>query len=141
MPTPLEKTLQQLASNFAEHVLEALRGLSLDEILSATAGAGGKKRPSDGEPRKRGRGRAAAGVRAKAVAGERRSRRSDEDITEVVERIVAILKKNKAGLRAERLRAELALPRKELQRPIAHALAEGKIRKEGEKRSTTYFLR
>ena len=117
MPTPLEKTLQELASNFAEHVLEALRGLSLDEILSATAGSG--KRPASKPQPARHRSKRGAAPRANSG---RLARRSDADIGEVVDRIVTVLKKHKGGLRAERLREALAIPRKELQRPIAFAL-------------------
>jgi hypothetical protein len=57
----------------------------------------------------------------------------------LVDRIVAVLKSCKTGLRAEQIRAALEINPKDLPRPIAAALQSKRIRKRGQKRATTYF--
>lgn len=58
----------------------------------------------------------------------------------MVEDIVALLGKNPEGLRAEQIRDALGVQAKELPRPLADALTEGRIKKTGQKRATTYFV-
>ena len=57
----------------------------------------------------------------------------------MVDSIVSLLQKNPEGLRAEQIREALSCQAKELPRPLADALAEGRISKTGQKRATTYF--
>lgn len=57
----------------------------------------------------------------------------------MVDNIVTLLEKNPGGLRAEQIREALNCQAKELPRPLADALAEGRITKSGQKRATTYF--
>jgi hypothetical protein len=59
----------------------------------------------------------------------------------VIERIVALLKANPAGLRAEQIREQLGLQAKELPRPLKEALDSGRLSKSGQKRATTYFAK
>jgi hypothetical protein len=129
----LHSTIQHLASQFASGVLDAIRGASLEEILSETSGRTGR-RP--------GRPLSAGGV--PSVGSSRRKsgrlpRRSQSDIAAVVESIVSLLGSKPKGLRAEQIRAELGLEAKELPRPISEALKSHKISKKGQKRATTYF--
>ncbi|WP_394824739.1 hypothetical protein [Pendulispora albinea] len=135
----LRKTIDQLAHDFATSVLGAIRGASLEEILGEGKGGGG------------GGGRApkANAVRREAVStpaparkrGGRLPRRSEDEINEAVEKVVAVLKENKGGLRAEEIREQLGIDRKELPRPLAEALRKKRISKKGQKRATTYFAR
>ena len=132
----LHQTINSLASEFAHSLLRALRNASLDEIIAETdAGhAGGGRR--------RGRPAAAAAVVAtggRRGGGRRLRRRSATDIGAVVTRIVALLKGNKKGLRAEEIRAKLSLDRREIPRPLAEALKKKLVTKKGKKRATTYF--
>ncbi|HSQ61893.1 MAG TPA: hypothetical protein VLM85_01710, partial [Polyangiaceae bacterium] len=62
-----------------------------------------------------------------------------QDINAVVGRIVALLKANKKGLRAEEIRTKLGLDRREIPRPLAEALHKKLVSKRGKKRATTYF--
>jgi hypothetical protein len=55
--------------------------------------------------------------------------------------IVTLVKKHKDGLRAEQIRAELDIAKKEWARPLGLALASKKLAKKGEKRATTYFAK
>jgi hypothetical protein len=136
----LRSTLTELAQTFATNVLDAIRQMSLDEILAETQGGG----------------RAAARARAVAVAaalgaaapvrgarrkGGRLLRRSADDIAALVDAIVDVLERTPDGLRAEEIRASLGLEAKELPRPLAEALATKRISKQGQKRATTYFAR
>ena len=135
MPNSLENTIAQLASRFAEQILDALRDMSLEEILSETG-----RRRDGGGARPAPAARSAAPAPRKARGG-RLARRSAQDIAKVVEQIVGLLKKNKSGLRAEQIRAALNLDARELPRPIDEALAAKKITKKGQKRATTYFAK
>jgi hypothetical protein len=54
--------------------------------------------------------------------------------------VVKLLTANKAkGWRVEQINKELGTTTRDLMRPISKLLAEGKIRKQGERRATTYF--
>jgi hypothetical protein len=124
----LRSTLNQLAVEFVQNVLKAIRSASLEELLEETGSAA--------------RARLGAGaVAAGRKKGARLGRRSADDIAAVVDRIVDLLGRNPEGLRAEQIRSELGLLPKELPRPIADALAEKRISKHGQRRATTYFAK
>jgi hypothetical protein len=55
--------------------------------------------------------------------------------------IVTFVKQHKDGLRAEQIRAELSIDKREWMRPLEVALASKKLAKKGEKRATTYFVK
>jgi hypothetical protein len=126
----LRTSIQSLAQTFAAGVLEAIRSSSLEEILGETSGAKrGPGRPAG----KRGPGR------PPGPSSKRLARRSAKAIASVTTSIVALVKKHPKGLRAEQIRAELGIAKKEWMRPLGLALASKKLTKKGEKRSTTYF--
>ncbi len=132
----LHQTINGLAAEFAHNLLRALRNASLEEILAETAAghsAGGAVRG------RRGRPAGAAAAVGGGGRGRRLRRRSVQDINAVVGRIVALLKANKKGLRAEEIRAKLSLDRREIPRPLAEALKKKLVSKRGKKRATTYF--
>jgi hypothetical protein len=52
---------------------------------------------------------------------------------------VTLVKKHDKGLRAEQIRSQLGIAKKEWARPLEAALASKKLTKKGEKRATTYF--
>jgi hypothetical protein len=139
MSTSLKSTVESLAASFAHQVLDALRSLSLEEILAASRQTGRARAPVTASAAPRSNGARAGRLAPAKVENGRLARRSAEDIDGAVDRIVAVLKKHRGGLRAEQLRAELGVARKELPRPIARALADRRITKKGEKRATTYF--
>lgn len=129
----LHQTINQLASEFAHSLVRALRNASLDEIIAETHsshGAGGGRR---GRPAS-----ASAGSAPRRRSG-RLHRRSQGELDAVVNKIVALLKGNKKGLRAEEIRTKLHLDRREIPRPLAEALKKKVITKKGKKRATTYF--
>lgn len=120
----LHSQLESLAMQFAQSVLQAVRESSLDDLVAESGGA-----------RRAPRRPAAAPARSEG----KRVRRSPQQLQETLDQIVALLKKNKDGLRSEQIQKALKLTRKEIPRPIALGLANKLLRKKGEKRSTVYF--
>lgn len=134
MPS-LRTTLDALAKSFASDVLAAIRGASLAEL---TGGGGSSPRPRaarDGEDRVT---RTRPG-RTKPARSGRLARRSPEDIARSLASIVALVKKNKGGLRSEQIRAALKLDKRELPRVLAEGLKKRALKSKGQKRATTYF--
>ncbi len=137
MPSSLRNRLNELAASFSAGVLDAVRGASLEELL--TESSGGKSRrplravgvasPSDGEA-----------ARSPRRRPGRLPRRSSDAIAEAVEKIVGLLGANPGGLRAEQIRQKLGLQAKELPRPLKEGLEGGRLKKVGRKRATTYFV-
>lgn len=144
MTNSLRNTIADLAASFASSILDAIRQMSLDEILAETHGGGATRNA----PRAAGKvAKAAPVATAAAPAGKRKrkggrlERRSAGDITALVGRIVSVLEAKPSGLRAEQIRDALGLESKELPRPLAEALESRRIVKTGKKRATTYFAR
>jgi hypothetical protein len=69
----------------------------------------------------------------------RLARRSPEQIAKAVERVVALVKKSKDGLRSEQIRAELKLDKRELPRVLGEGLTKKVLKSKGQKRATRYF--
>ncbi|MGH7293469.1 MAG: hypothetical protein ACRELB_00980 [Polyangiaceae bacterium] len=126
----LHSKLNDLASDFANSVLAALRTASLDELVSdrVNSGRGRRARNGGGQPdplRTRPDGRLA--------------RRSPEDIAKTLGLVVAALK---AGpLRAEEIQKMLKLDKRELPRVLQEGLKTKRLRKKGLKRATRYSAR
>jgi hypothetical protein len=128
----LRTTLNDLASAFATSVLGAVRGASLEELLGETGG---------GTRRGPGRPKAARGAIAKptrVARSGRLKRRSPDDIAAALDKIVALVKTKKDGLRAEQIRKTLRMQAKEMPRVLKEGLARKKLRSKGQKRATTY---
>jgi hypothetical protein len=68
-------------------------------------------------------------------------RRSADEISAALDQIVALVSKNKDGLRAEQIRSELGMQAKELPRVLKEGLNTKKLRSKGQKRATTYFAK
>ena len=136
MPLSLRNRLNELAASFSAGVLDAIRGASLEELLSESPG--GKARAVARTPV-----RSVASAPAAEAPSRRRPgrlpRRSAGDISQAVDKIVALLGDNPAGLRAEQIRQKLGLQAKELPRPLKEGLDGGRLSKVGRKRATTYF--
>jgi hypothetical protein len=136
MPISLRSSLDDLASSFAESVLAAIRGSSLDELLAET----GTGIPKRGPGRPKGPEKVTTPPTAKRTTKSGRlPRRSVEDIAKLLGEIIAVVKRNKEGLRAEQIRAELGLQAKEMPRILKEGLATKKLKTKGQKRATTYF--
>jgi hypothetical protein len=118
----LKDQIASLASRFANDVVAAITAAVAERL----DGEASPPRGPRGQRSRRGTERNARG-------------RTREQVAAIGEKILGALRKVKDGLRAEELRAKVGLARAEIQRPIAQLLAEGRLRKTGEKRSTVYF--
>jgi hypothetical protein len=149
MSNALRAQIETFAAMFAADVLKAIRGASLEDILSESGGTARSPRAAAGhaaadQPAKRGPGRPRKAARAPTAPkpaakgkGGRLARRSPADIARALASVVALVKKT-PNLRAEAIRAELKMDRKEMPRVLAEGLAKKVLAKKGEKRATTY---
>jgi hypothetical protein len=135
----LRDSIHGLAQNFADGVLQAIRGASLEDILGESIAA---KRGPGRPPGIRGPGRPPGKRgpgRPPGSTSKRLRRRSTQDLSGVTETIVALVKKSPKGMRAEQIRAQLGIAKNEWMRPLGLALASKKLIKKGENRATTYY--
>jgi len=147
MAKALRDTISDLAEAFAASVLNAIRQMSLDEILAEAQRTGGtyaQRGPSKliGAPAPAATATASSAPgKGRRKGGGRLARRSQDQIDAVADSIVALLEKHPKGLRSEQIREMLKLDKKEIPRPIQEALSSNRITSEGQKRATTYFAR
>ena len=134
MPT-LRAQLDSLAASFANAVVDAIRSASLHELVAADGKVAPAARSASPSPV------AKATVSTKTTRTGRLKRRSSEDIGQVLDQVVSLVKKNREGLRAEQIRTELNLQAKELPRVLKEGLSSKRLRKSGQKRATVYSAR
>ncbi len=140
----IQSQIHILARSFVDQVVEVLRGASLRDLVSHDAGSGGGV----------GTGRALRSAPPNAVAAPsavhppravrssgRLPRRSAVEIQATLDKIVALLKKHKDGLRAEEIRSTLGMQAKEMPRILKEGLSTKKLTCKGQKRATTYFAK
>lgn len=132
----LKSTIERLATDFATSIISALRSASIDELTDLGARSARVARPA---PSHVAAAAAAPETSRKRGRNERLGRRSTADIGKMVDSVVSLLQKHPEGLRAEQIREALDCQAKELPRPLADGLAEGRLSKTGQKRATTYF--
>jgi hypothetical protein len=143
MSNSLRSNIQAAAAVFTSSVLDAIRGASLEELL-AESGTGGGRRGPGRPPRAIALpvaatgGRRAGGATARSTRSGRLKRRSAEDIAAALDRVVQLVKKSKAGLRAEQIREQLRMQSKEMPRVLKEGLSKKKLKAKGQKRATTY---
>ena len=130
----LKSALESLASSFASSVLDAIKGASLEELLAESTGG-----PRRGPGRPPGSNAVSAPRVARTTRSGRLKRRSAEDIAAALDKVVALVKTKKDGLRAEQIRKTLKMQSKEMPRVLQQGLAKKKLRSKGQKRATTYF--
>jgi hypothetical protein len=121
MASSLRSALNDLASNFAASVLNAIQGASLEDLL----GEAGAPRRGPGRPRRT--PSMGGGKPARAARGGRLKRRSPEDIAQALDQVVTLVKKSKEGLRAEQIRAQLGMQPKEMPRVLKEGLSTKKL--------------
>lgn len=146
----LRNQLSVLASTFADSVLAAIRGASIEELLGE-AGATAHRAPA---PTRRGPGRparvgsapkaathatpAAHSAPAKRTKSGRLPRRSSADIAKTLGVVVALVKKHPKGLRSEEIRKALKLDVREVPRVLKEGLSKKALKSKGHKRATVY---
>lgn len=129
----LQSRLSDLARNFANAVLEALRGAPLQELFAS----GGRTEVGNG--RSAPMPTPAATPKGRTRSSGRLRRRSPGDIAKALDQVVGLVKKHKDGRRAEQIRAALGMQAKEMPRVLKEGLSTKKLRCKGQKRATVYF--
>jgi hypothetical protein len=133
--TALSSAIDALASEFAWKVVEAIRASSLAEILTEVPGAA----PRPGRPPKLAARTASSTSEWTAKATPTSGSRSPkQDTGQTVELIVAYLRSH-PGITGEGARKALGLEKNRWNTCVARAIKDGKVRKEGERRSTRYW--
>ncbi len=140
-PEDLRSKIRSSAVKFTDEVI-AIFG---DAFASVAADFAGTSRPRAAAPRvapTRGRiaaRKVAAAPKARRASGKR-ARRSSTQLEKAGAAVIKLLGANRKGLRVEHINKALGTNTRELMRPIQKLLGEGKIRKSGERRATTYFV-
>ncbi len=62
-----------------------------------------------------------------------------EEIAAAVNRVIALVKKHKEGLRAEQIRSQLGLQAEAMPRILKEGMGKRSLKSKGQKRATTYF--
>jgi len=130
----LRSALDALASSFANGVLAAIRGASIDDLH---AESGGGRRQTRGGATTAGN----PGPRARKTRSGRLARRGEAEIGKAVDQVISLLKKSKTGLRSEQIKKALGLDVREVPRILKTGLASKKLAKKGQKRATVYTAR
>jgi hypothetical protein len=138
----LRSQLNTLAATFANQIMAALQGASLQELVSGGAGE------------RVGKGRRATGITVgdrepaplstpptRKGKNGRLPRRSAEEIAATLNKVVLLVKTQKNGLRAEEIRSKLGLLPKEMPRILKEGISTKKLTSKGQKRATTYFVK
>lgn len=135
----LRSALSELASSFTDSVLEAIRSASIDELVAQTGAIGTGRRGRSAAPAPTPKAPAAPAKSSRSATSGRLARRTVEEISAALDGVVALVRKNREGLRAEQIRSELGLQAKELPRILKQGLSSRKLKSKGQKRATTYF--
>jgi hypothetical protein len=134
--------IQTLAASFVDQVVNAIRGSSLQELLSPGGRevSNGRKARGTTEETASAASTPAAPRKSSRSSG-RLPRRSAEEIKAGLGTIVTLLQKHKDGLRAEQIRSTLGLQSKEMPRILKEGISTRVLRSKGQKRATTYFAK
>jgi|SRR5882672_3525555 len=136
----IQSQIHVLARSFVDQVVEVLRGASLRDLVSHEGSGGGV---GNGRPVRSTVSAATSAPSAPKAARSngRLARRSAGEIEAALDKIVALLKKHKEGLRAEEIRSNLDMLAKEMPRILKEGLSTKKLTSKGQKRATTYFAK
>jgi hypothetical protein len=130
MPTSLRSQLDELASNFTDGVLAAIRTASIEDLLAESQG--GRRAPARG----------GGGQPDPLRKGGRLARRTQEQIEAMLAKVIAAVRATGGkGLRSEEIRKGLGLDVREVPRVLKEGLRTRKLRAKGKKRATVYSLR
>jgi hypothetical protein len=137
----IDTKIQEATAQFTKAVTDALREQLLESFggSESTPKANGAPAKANGKTPKADIAHILPVRLAKKAKGGRLARRSPEEIAESVGKVQALLKKNPAGLRSEKIRTDLGLEPKEMPRILKQGIASKALKiLSGSKRSTTY---
>lgn len=132
MPT-LEAQLTALTQEFVARLVDAIRNASFAEVASLSSSS--PTRPAATRPAA---SREPRGARPAAASAGRGGRQTAARRAEMGERVMTALREASQPMGVRALSSELGVAPDVLAVPLRELRAAGKIRKHGEKRSTTY---
>jgi len=132
----IEAQIEARVAQFTTDLSELIRAAAVAAVTETLSGgvvpAGQAKKPA-----KTG-AKTGAKARGRKKKG-RRVRRTMADLNQLMDDIKAYVKANK-GQRLEEISAGMAVSSKDLKRPMSMLLEQEILRKEGERRGTSYFM-
>jgi hypothetical protein len=141
--TDIQSKIQAASNQFVAEIVavfsEAFASVASDLAVKAPAKAKTAAIKHAGKSTAKAPAKPVAAKTAKPAKPGKRIRRSEDQLVADGEKVVKLLASNKKGLRVEQINKMLGASTSKLARPILMLLAEGKIRKEGERRATVYF--
>jgi hypothetical protein len=141
----LESQLHVVAAEFVQSLIAAIRGASVAELsalarVEAAPPALAASRPAarrDARPAAQpARGARNTGATTRA---RRAGRRPSDEIHALEARVIELVKGSAGGLSISDIASRLGVPKGDLPRPLALAVAAGLVKKTGEKRLSRYF--
>ena len=123
MPS-LRQQLDELATQFAQGVMAAIRSASIAELH------GDPKPPRGGSTPKK----------ATKRSSGRLARRSAEEIETSLSYVLKLVRTSKRGMTAEEIRTTLGLERREVPRILKTGLRSKRLKSKGQKRWTRYLV-
>jgi hypothetical protein len=139
----LHSQLNHLASSFTHAVIEAIREVSLEELVAERGDlkrlTGMARAPASTSSSRGGRAPRHPAGPSRRPSSRRLKRRSQGDIQRALVEVVSLVENRPRGMRAEQIRTELGMQAKEMPRILGEGLATRRLRKRGHKRATTYY--
>ncbi len=134
----LDTEIQSRISSFLDELSGLVKRQALEAVHEALGETAGPARRGPGRPRKVSM-RPGRAPRAMAKRGGR-VRRSPEDLAKIQANLLAAVK-SKQGQRLEEIGKALKTDTAILKRPIAMLLASKKLKTQGKRRGTKYFIK
>lgn len=117
----IEKEIRDRIQRFVNDMNDLVRRAAMEAVNTALAGSG----------------RAARGVRI--PTGGSTGRRTPQALEAVQDRLLDYVREN-PGLRIEQINEAIGTSTREVRRPLTKLLASGRLRREGEKRASRYYV-
>jgi hypothetical protein len=135
MPTHLDTEIQSRIQSFLDELSGLVKAQALEAVHEALGGTAAPARRGPGRPRK-----VSMRPGRKPRAMGKRVRRSPADLAQLQATVLAAVRA-KQGQRLEEIGKALKTDTAVLKRPVAMLVASKKLKTQGKKRGTKYFVR
>lgn len=139
----IESQIRNLAADFVERLLDAVRESPLSELASSLPGravrTNGLRPGRAGRIERRTNGRTASMSRTAARRRVSGGRRTAEEVAELRSKVVAIVRGMPSGIAIGEIARRLGVNPGDITRPIALAVGSGTLVRKGEKRLARYY--
>ena len=132
----IEEQIQGRVAAFTSDLTELIRAAAIEAVADALGGSVPRK---PGRPAKAKTTASTPTKPRKGAKKGKRVRRTMADLNQLMDDILAYVEANQ-GQRLEAMSAGMGIDSKEMKRPIVLLLESKRIRKEGQRRGTTYYV-